>query len=123
MEVSAIDNVLTLNLSSDEYQTICEENDGMYVDVFMSTQNVNVLFPGWMTYINEDDIIATLDWESLHRFNELHLQIPDSSDDIIREILNVEAFPLTDEDNNIPALTPQEVDDCAMITFYFESII
>lgn len=123
MEVSAIDNVLTLYLSSDEYKTICEDNDGMFVDVFMSTQNINELFPGWMNYINENDIIATLDWGSLHRFNEIHLHIPDSSDVIIRKIENVEAYPLTDEDNNIPALTPQEVDDCAMITFYFDSAL
>lgn len=119
MEVTHNKKTLILTIDDEEWNDIFDMNDGEYVDVFVDESNIDILFPDWQTYVNENDILNTLQEGDARRFEHLILihNGHENSYDVIGEDIN---FANDDEEEIRIIKKGESLDACCLITYYFE---
>ena len=124
MIIEADDDVLSIKINEKEWRDVFIMNDGAYIDVFVGSDNIDVLFPGWREYVNPNNILVDLDCSAVERFNKLNLTfdetVGDKEGEGIYTITGYEFFPsIDDEEEEVVVGIDEEFEMIMMITIHF----
>ena len=127
MEIKTENDVLSIEINGSEWRDVFIMNDGEYIDVFVGSDNIDVLFPGWREYVNPDNILPYLNCDDVERFTKLNLSFDETVDsdkegEGTYDITGFDISPAIDNetDEMIVVGAGDELDQIMMITIYIQ---